>query len=101
MRETAQQARTAIPRVASLAIDPDRLERMWAMTAEERRQAAERGQLSLGEMLRWAARAPHEVDLVDGEFWFITALSADTDVGDDWRWTKSKIDGHREDTGRG
>ena len=83
MRETAQQARTAIPRVANLAIDPDRLERMWAMTAEERRQAAERGQLSLGEMLQWASRRPREVELVDGEFWFITALSADSSVGNE------------------
>jgi hypothetical protein len=39
----AQQARTAIPRVASLAVDPDRLERIWAMTTQERRQAAQRG----------------------------------------------------------
>jgi hypothetical protein len=55
VRETAQQARTAIPRVASLAICPDRLERMWAMTPQERLHAAESGQPSLGEMLRWAA----------------------------------------------
>jgi hypothetical protein len=83
VRETAQQARTAIPRPASLATDPDRLARMWAMTAAERRQAAERGQLSLGEMLKWAARRPHEVPIVDGESFFITALLADSDVGDD------------------
>ena len=75
MRETAQQTqtRTAIPRPASLAIDPDRLERMWAMTPAQRRQAAQRGQLSLGEMLKWASRRQHEVPMVNGEFFFITA----------------------------
>ena len=31
-------------------------------------------------MLRWAARAPAgEVPIVNGEFFFITALSADTE----------------------
>ncbi len=68
---------TPIPAVASLRIDSDRLARMWAMTPEERVRAARQGRLSLGEMLRWAARRPSEVELVDGEFFFITALSAD------------------------
>ncbi len=66
---------TPISRVASLRIDSDRLARMWAMTPEERVRAARQGRLSLGEMLRWAARRPSEVELVDGEFWFITALT--------------------------
>ena len=78
MGETAQQAtRTAIPLVASTRIDPDRLVRMWKMRPVQRRQAAERGELSLGEMLRWAARACHEVPLVNGEFFFLTAFLAD------------------------
>ena len=46
------------PRVANLAVDADRLRRMWAMAPDERVQAAEQGQLSLGEMLAWARRAP-------------------------------------------
>ncbi len=85
MRETAQQtqARTAIPRPASLAIDPDRLARMWAMTPGQRRQAAQRGQLSLGEMLNWASRRPHEIPIVNGEFFFITAYLADTEDSPD------------------
>ena len=78
MQKTAHRARTAIARPASLTVDPDRLERMWAMTAAQRPQAAARGQLSLGEMLKWAARRPHEVPLVNAEFFFITALLADT-----------------------
>ena len=81
MRETAQQTptRTAIPRPASLAIDPDRLARMWAMTPAQRRQAAQRGQLSLGEMLKWASRRPQEVPIVDRDFYFITAFLADAE----------------------
>lgn len=78
MKEAAQQVRAGIRRPASLTIDPERLERMWAMTPAQRRQAADRGQLSLGEMLRWAARHPDEVPLVDDEFFFITGLLADS-----------------------
>jgi hypothetical protein len=78
MKEAAQQARAGIRRPASLTIDPERLERMWAMTPAQRRQAADRGQLSLGEMLRWAARHPNKVPLVDGEFFFIAGLLADS-----------------------
>ena len=82
MRETTQQTQTriAIPRPASLAIDPERLERMWAMTQAQRRQAAQRGQLSLGEMLKWASRRPREVPIVGGEFFFITAYLAETET---------------------
>jgi hypothetical protein len=65
----------AIPRVASLRVDPDRVRRMWAMAPAERVQAAEQGQLSLGEMLAWARRAPGEVPVVDGEFFFIARLA--------------------------
>ena len=81
MRETAQQTQTriAIPRPASLAIDPERLERMWAMTPAQRRQAAQRGQLSLGEMLKWASRRPHEVPIVEGDFFFVAAFLADAE----------------------
>ena len=87
MRETAHQAtgapaRTPIPAVASLRLDAERLERMWALSPAERVASAQRGQLTLGGMLRWASRRPHEVPLVDGDWFFITALSADAAVGD-------------------
>jgi hypothetical protein len=86
MRETAHQAtsvpaRTPIPPVASLTVDDERLARMWALSRSERVAAAQRGQFTLGEMLRWASRRPDEVPLLDGNFFFITALSADADVG--------------------
>ena len=76
MRSTPQTTR-ALPLTARLEVDPDRLGRLWAMTAQQRCQAAGEGQFSLGEMLRWAARAPEQVPLVSGEFFFIAAVSAD------------------------
>ncbi len=80
MREVAPstatgRSRPGIPRVASLATNPERIEQLWAMTAEERVAAAQQGRLTLGEMLRWAARAHHEIPLVNGEFFFITAMA--------------------------
>jgi len=64
-----------IPGVASLAVNPERLERMWQMTAQQRVAAAREGKLTLGEMLRWASRRPGEVPLVNNEFFFIAALA--------------------------
>ena len=82
-RATGAPPRTPLPAVASLRVDPERLARMWALKPAERLAAARRGQFTLGEMLRWAARRPQEVPLVAGEFFFIAALSADSDVGNE------------------
>ena len=75
IRTSTTAPQRTIPRAASLRVDADRVRRMWAMAPAERVQAAEQGQLSLGEMLQWARRAPHEVPIVDGEFFFITRLA--------------------------
>jgi hypothetical protein len=80
MGETTQQqaalsTHQPIPGVASLVVNPERLERMWKLTAQQRVDAARRGEFTLGEMLRWAARRPHEVPLVGNEFFFIAALA--------------------------
>jgi hypothetical protein len=84
MGETAQQPATVktrqpIPGVASLRVNPERIERMWKMTARQRVEAAQQGQFTLGEMLRWASRAPAgEIPLgADGEWFFISFFSAD------------------------
>ena len=83
MGETAQQpaavkTRQPIPGVASLRVNPERIERMWQMTAHQRVEAAQQGQLTLGEMLRWASRAPAgEIPLVDGDWFFISCFTAD------------------------
>ena len=65
MGETAQQpaavkTRQPIPGVASLRVNPERIERMWQMTAQQRVEAAQQGRFTLGEMLRWASRRPSE-----------------------------------------
>jgi hypothetical protein len=84
MGETAQQqptvtgTRQAIPSVASLVATPERIDAMWALKREERIAAAKRG-----EMLQWAARRPHEVPIVNGEFFFIAAFSADRGHADE------------------
>ena len=49
------------------------------MSPADRLTAAQRGEFTLDEMLRWASHRPHEIDPVDGEFWSITALPADAD----------------------
>jgi len=69
--------RAALPLTASLAVSPERLQRMWAMRPADRDAAARRGEFSLGEMLKWAAGEPSTVELVDGEFWFIAENLAD------------------------
>jgi hypothetical protein len=82
MTPPANDQRTPIPAVGSLRIDHERLAQLWRMTRQERVAMAQQGKLTLGEMLRWAARAPEEVPIVNGEFFFITALLADNDDDD-------------------
>lgn len=76
-RRTQPQQRTALPRTASLTVDPERLQRMWNMRPAERDAAARRGEFSLGEMLKWAAAEPSTVQRIHGEFWFIAERLAD------------------------
>jgi len=76
---TATKQRAGIALRSSVQVDAQRLERMWRLTPDERDAAARRGEFSLGELLTWAARHPSEVELVDGEFWFLAAHLADYD----------------------
>ena len=69
----------ALPRVARLDVDREREEQMWQLTPAQRVRAAYRGNFTLGEMLHWAARAPHEVPIVNDEFFFISYFQADDD----------------------
>jgi hypothetical protein len=65
MGETAHQlARAPIPAVASLRVDPERLQQLWAMRPAERVAAAREGRFTLGQMLQWASRRPREVPLI-------------------------------------
>ncbi len=54
--------------------DPTREEQrrqLWSMTPTERVTAMRAGRLSLDQLSQWAARRPHEVPLLNGEFEFI------------------------------
>jgi hypothetical protein len=68
--ETAFQSAGALPRLPGASLQ-ERLAVLYRMSPEERRAAARRGELTYVEACKWAARYPHEVELVDGEFWFI------------------------------
>ena len=63
----------------SLRRDPaweEAKQRLWAMTADERRAAMFAGRLSLRLCLHWANHAPREVPLLNGEWWFIAVDDA-------------------------
>lgn len=53
----------------------ERSQALWKMTAERRRAAMWRGELTWGQLFEWAKLAPHEVPLIDGEFAFIAAYT--------------------------
>ena len=62
--------RSALPPLPGASFQ-ERMTALDRMSAQERRAAARRGELTLTEACKWAARYPHEVELVDGEYWFI------------------------------
>lgn len=47
----------------------------WRMSTLERIALMRSGELTLAECCRWAARAPHEVPVLNGEFEFIAAFT--------------------------
>ena len=55
----------------------DQKRRLWARTPEARVHAMRAGELSLRICLHWAAVAPREVPLVNGEWEFIAARTPD------------------------
>jgi hypothetical protein len=50
-----------------------RLEALWRMTPNERIAAMRRGELTMEQCCAWAARYPHQIPLINGEFEFIAA----------------------------
>ncbi len=53
----------------------ERSQALWKMSREERVAAMHRGELTWGQLYEWAAKAPREVPRLNGEFWFIAALT--------------------------
>jgi hypothetical protein len=68
--EAASQPASAWPRLPG-ASTKERMAVLYRMSPDERRAAARGGELTCAEACKWAGRYPHEVELVDGEFWFI------------------------------
>ena len=75
----ATSTRTPLPAAGSLNVDPERLAQMWQLTPDQRVLEFQRGHFTLGEMLRWSAGRPHDVPLINGEFFFLASLAADAD----------------------
>ena len=68
----------ASPHIGAYRAEPsERASWFWQLTAGERVAAMRRGELTLAECCRWASRAPHEIPLLNGEFEFIAAFTAD------------------------
>jgi hypothetical protein len=66
---------TEIPGLALPASPQERRAMFWRLSPAERVALMRAGQLTLKECCRWAARAPHEIPIVDGEFEFIAAFT--------------------------
>jgi hypothetical protein len=52
----------------------ERMQALWRMKPKQRQTAMWAGELTWDQLYEWAARAPHEVPLVNGEFAFIALL---------------------------
>ena len=60
---------------ARLERQREHLAPVWAMTVEQRIAAMRRGELTMTQLTRWAARYPEQVPTINGEFEFIAALT--------------------------
>ena len=65
-----QRSRLAFPASAR-----DRREVFWRLSSLERVALMRAGELTLEECCQWAARAPHEVPIVNDEFEFIAGFT--------------------------
>lgn len=55
-----------------------RVRALWTMTPAQRVAAMYRRELTYGQLAAWAASRPHEVPLLDGEFWFIAVSTPES-----------------------
>lgn len=85
------------PRPPSRSIDVP-LDEQFAevnnMTPEQRLDAMFRGEFTYAQLGHWSARYPHEVPIVNGEFWWIVAHLEDVIEGDDAVLTTPPSNGH-------
>ena len=66
---------TELPGLAFPASAQQRREAFWRLSPAERIALMRAGELTLKECCQWAARAPREVPIVNGEFAFIAAFT--------------------------
>ena len=66
---------TEIPGLAFPASAQERRAVFWRLSPVERIALMRGGELTLKECCQWAAHAPHEVPIVNGEFAFIAAFT--------------------------
>jgi hypothetical protein len=68
---------TEIPGLAFPVSAAQRQAAFWRLSPRERVALLRVGELTLNECCQWAARAPQEVPIVNGEFEFIAAFTAE------------------------
>ncbi len=66
-----------IPGLALPATGQERQRTFWRLSPSERVALMRAGELTIAECCRWAARAAHEVPIVNGEFEFIAAFTTE------------------------
>jgi hypothetical protein len=66
---------TELPGLAFPASARERRQVIWRLSPRERVALMRAGELTLKECCQWAARAAHEVTIVNGEFEFIVAFT--------------------------
>jgi hypothetical protein len=66
---------TDLPGLAFPTSARERWQVIWRLSPRERVALMRAGELTLKECCQWAARAPDEVAIVNGEFEFIAALT--------------------------
>ena len=79
---------TEIPGLAFPATSQQRREVFWRLSPGEQIALMRAGALTLKECCQWAARAPHEVPIVDGEFEFIAAFTPEARCTDRLKMAK-------------
>ena len=66
---------TELPALALPTSAQERRQMIWRLSPRERVALMRTGEMTLKECCQWAARAPHEVAIVNGEFEFIVAFT--------------------------
>ena len=75
--------RPRLPRINTDVPLEEQFAEVDRMTPEQRLEAMFRGEFTYAQLGHWSARYPHEVPMVNGEFWWIVAHLDDVLDGDE------------------